>query len=75
MKLIIFGSTGATGLQLIAQALELGHQVTAFARSPEKIEQTHEKLTWMKGDVLDQAAVEKASQGHDTVLCALGMAY
>ena len=37
MKVIIFGSTGATGQQVVKQALEHGHEVTAFARSPEKL--------------------------------------
>ena len=44
MKLIIFGSTGSTGRQVVTQALEQGHDVTAFARSPEKLNQKHEKL-------------------------------
>ena len=42
MKLIIFGSTGVTGRQIVTQALEQGHDVTAFARSPEKLDQKHE---------------------------------
>lgn len=72
MKVIIFGSTGATGQQVVKQALEQGHDVTAFARSPEKFDQTHEKLQVLKGDVLDFASVEGAIRGHDAVLCAIG---
>ncbi len=37
MKLAIFGSTGSIGLQLVKQALEYGHTVTAFARNPSKL--------------------------------------
>ena len=73
MKLIIFGSTGGTGRQIVAQALEQGHDVTAFARSPEKLDQKHEKLKVVQGNVLDFASVERAIQGQDVVLCALGM--
>ena len=73
MELIIFGSTGYTGRQVMTQALEQGHDVTAFARSPEKLDQKHEKLQVIKGDVLDFASVERAIQGQDVVLCALGM--
>ena len=73
MKLIIFGSTGPTGRQVVTQALEQGHEVTAFARSPEKLDQKHEKLQVIKGDVLDFASVESAIQGQDVVLCTLGM--
>ena len=73
MKLVIFGSTGGTGLQVVAQALEQGHDVTAFVRSPEKLTQKHEKLQVVKGDVLDLASVERAIQGQDAVLCTLGL--
>ena len=73
MKLIIFGSTGLTGRQVVTQALEQGHDVTAFARSPEKLDQKHEKLQVIKGNVLDFSSVERAIQGQDVVLCALGM--
>jgi len=73
MKLIILGSTGSTGRQVVTQALEQGHDVTAFARSPEKLDQKHEKLQVIKGDVLDFASVERAIQGQDVVLCTLGL--
>jgi len=73
MKLIIFGSTGGTGCQVVTQALEQGHDVTAFARSPEKLNQKHVKLQVVKGNVLDFASVERAIQGQDVVLCTLGL--
>jgi putative NADH-flavin reductase len=73
MKLIVFGSTGPTGRQVVTQALEQGHDVSAFARSPEKLDQEHEKLQVIKGDVLDLDSVERAIQGQDVVLCTLGM--
>jgi putative NADH-flavin reductase len=73
MKLIIFGSTGGTGRQIITQALEQGYEVTAFARNPEKLDQEHDKLEVIKGNVLEFASVERAIQGQDIVLCTLGM--
>jgi putative NADH-flavin reductase len=73
MKLIIFGSTGCTGRQVVTQALEQGHEVTAFARSPEKLNLKHERLKVVKGNVLDFASVERAIQGKDVVLCTLGL--
>lgn len=74
MKLIIFGSTGGTGRQLVAQALEQGHAVSAFARHPEKLTQEleHDQLQVVEGDVQDTASVEEAVKGQDAVLCALG---
>lgn len=37
MNLLLFGATGATGQQVMEQALARGHQVTAVARRPEAI--------------------------------------
>lgn len=72
MKLLIIGSTGSIGQQLVAQALEQGHSVTAFARNPAKIPLRHPHLTIIQGDAMNLSAVEKAVQGQDVVLCALG---
>lgn len=73
MNIIIFGSTGGTGQQLIKQALEKGYSVSAFARSPEKIILKHERLKVIEGDVLNLQSVEKAIQNHDAVLCSIGL--
>jgi putative NADH-flavin reductase len=72
MKLLIFGSTGSIGRQLIQQALEQGHAVTAFARDPAKLNIDHASLQVFQGDVMDYAAVEQAVQGQEAVLCVLG---
>ena len=72
MKLIIFGSTGSIGRQLVEQALEQGHMVAAFARDPVRVDIKHANLEVIQGDVLDPASVEKAVQGRDAVLCSLG---
>ena len=73
MKLIIFGSTGTIGRQLVLQSLQLGHQVTAFARSKEKLSDIqHSNLSVYEGDALDFQNVLSAIKGHDVVLCALG---
>ena len=73
MRLVIFGATGTIGRHLVDQALSRNHQVTAFARSPEKFGQSDENLQVVEGDVLEPASVKSAIQGHDVVLCALGM--
>jgi putative NADH-flavin reductase len=72
MKLIIFGSTGSVGRQLVELALAEGHAVTAFARDPAKLNIKHANLKIVQGDVLDFASVEKAVQGQDAVLSAIG---
>ncbi len=72
MNLVIFGASGRTGRHLIEQALEQGHAVAAFARTPGKIQAKHEKLRIVQGNVLDPTAVEEAVAGQEVVLCALG---
>ena len=44
MKLIVLGATGPSGQQVVALALEAGHEVTAVARTPSKITTAHDKL-------------------------------
>lgn len=73
MKVAIFGATGPTGQTLVKQALKKGYNVTAFARSPEKLSIKDNNLTVVKGDVLRYEDVEKAVKGQDVVLSALGV--
>ncbi len=72
MKLVIFGATGTIGRQVVEQALEQGHTVTAFARNPAKLDLQHPQLTRYPGDVMDLPAVEQAVRGQDAVVCVLG---
>ena len=72
MKLLIIGSTGGTGRELVKQGLEQGHQVTAFARTPSKLAFSHHNFRIAQGDVTDYGSVDSAIAGQDAVLCALG---
>ncbi|MGK7893767.1 MAG: NAD(P)-dependent oxidoreductase [Xenococcus sp. (in: cyanobacteria)] len=72
MKLVIFGSTGGIGREVVEQALQQEHTVTAFARNPAKLEIENPNLQIFPGDVLDLSAVEQAVQGQDAVVCTLG---
>lgn len=72
MKILIIGATGGTGKQLVSIALELGHDVTAFARKASGIKNKHEKLKIIEGNVLNLNSLIEASKGQDAVLCALG---
>ncbi len=72
MKLLIIGGTGGTGQELIKQALEQGHHLTALVRNPEKVIITHPNLRVIKGNVLDFDNVEKVVAGQDAVLSVLG---
>jgi len=72
MRILIIGATGGTGRQLVAQALEAGHQVTALVRNLSKLKMNHERLTVINGNVLDYSSVAAAVKGQQAVLSALG---
>jgi len=73
MKLIVFGSTGGIGRQVVAQALDAGHQVTAVARHPEMLTIQHERLRVVRGDALELGSFQQALTGQDVVVSALGI--
>lgn len=72
MKLLIIGGTGGTGKELIKQALEQGHSLTALVRNPEKVKITHQNLNVIKGNVLDYDKVQEVVAEQDAVLSVLG---
>ena len=72
MKVTIFGATGRTGKHLVRKALKAGHDVTAYVRTPDKLDIRDPKLTVVQGVLADAAAVSKAIQGADAVLSGLG---
>ena len=73
MKVVIFGATGPTGLQLVQQALSLRHEVTAFVRSPEALAPVAGRVRIVTGDATqDRAAVAEAIERQDVVISALG---
>ena len=73
MKLLIFGSTGGTGRELVKQALaQEEYTVTAFARRPEALAIKHPRLKVVQGNVTDYASVERAIEGQEAALSALG---
>ncbi|MEO1672760.1 MAG: SDR family oxidoreductase [Cyanobacteria bacterium J06631_2] len=72
MKLVIFGSTGSVGIQVVEQALEQGHTVTAFVRDHSKLNLQHSSLNIFAGDVMNPDLVEQAVIGHDAAICVLG---
>lgn len=77
MEVVVFGATGRVGRHVVDNALLAEHEVRAFVRSPEKVEQVHldnSQLSVIEGDVLDTEVVERAVQGADAVLSALGSA-
>jgi putative NADH-flavin reductase len=72
MRVLIVGATGGTGRQLVVQALDRGHHVTALVRNPAALQIEHPRLRVVRGNVLEPASVEEAMRGQDAVISALG---
>jgi putative NADH-flavin reductase len=87
MRLFLIGATGRIGTEILDLALARGHQVTAFVRSPQKLEaaraaaatrpgrrpmDTGGSLTIVRGDLKRADSIAKALPGHDAVLSAIG---
>jgi putative NADH-flavin reductase len=71
MKLFVLGATGGTGKEILALALARGHEVTAFVRSPGKL-QAAERLAIVAGDPRSRESLAAALPGHDAVLSTIG---
>lgn len=72
MNVTVFGASGATGREVVRQALDRGHAVRAFVRDPDTLRIRHARLETMLGDVTEFASVERAVRGADVVASALG---
>ncbi|MFF8270921.1 NAD(P)-dependent oxidoreductase [Streptomyces sp. NPDC016562] len=76
MKITVFGATGGVGREVVRQALDAGHEVTAVVRDPARLPvPAHERLRVATvSDVTDQEAVLSVISGQDAVVSALGAA-
>ena len=71
MHLLLLGSTGRTGGHVLDLALDHGHEVTAFVRSPSKVE-PRSKLHVVRGDPQSGEGLAAALEGCDAVISTLG---
>ncbi|XP_051981575.1 flavin reductase (NADPH)-like [Xyrauchen texanus] len=72
MKVAVLGATGQTGQQLVNQALQQGHTVTAIVRNPGKLTVTHENLKVVEGDIFSEDSLKPHFKGQDAVMSCLG---
>jgi len=72
MRIIVFGASGGIGKHVVQQALEGGHQVTAFVRNPDKLSIEHPNLSIFQGDVMEAEKVEQATAKQEAVISTLG---
>ena len=74
LRVAVLGATGATGRQLVAQALDRGHAVVALARDPGRVDTSGTgRLRAVAVDVHDPGSVLRALAGVDVVVSGLGV--
>jgi len=74
MKLLVLGATGPTGQQVVRQALDFGHEVTAFVRDPAKLPVVSGTLEVVTGTLPDsEQTLAGALRGRDAVISSLGV--
>jgi uncharacterized protein YbjT (DUF2867 family) len=73
VRLSVFGATGATGAEVVRQALARQHEVVALVRSPDLVLRRHDKLAVHKGLPISAADVEGVVRGADAVVHCLGI--
>jgi putative NADH-flavin reductase len=70
MKIALIGATGNVGQRIIDEALSRGHEVTALARSADKLE-AREGLTPIVFDLTDEDNAPAAIAGHDCAILSV----
>jgi putative NADH-flavin reductase len=59
-------------MELVKQALELGHTVTALVRNPAKMTIKHPNLTTVHANIMETESLAAHLKGQDAVICTLG---
>jgi putative NADH-flavin reductase len=72
MKVAVVGASGRGGSRIVAELARRGHQVTALARNPDKIE-AGPNITVRRGD-LNEVGFPGLLAGHDAVVSAVRFA-
>jgi len=77
LKLLVIGATRGTGRQVMQQALAAGHAVVALARDPARIDVPSsvpdQRLSVVRGDVLDPSSLAPAMADRNAVISTLGV--
>nr|XP_006626656.1 PREDICTED: uncharacterized protein At2g34460, chloroplastic-like [Lepisosteus oculatus] len=72
MRLAVLGATGQTGQQLVTQALQQGHSVTAIVRNLTKLTVEHQNLKVVEGNIFSEDSLSPHFKGQDAVISCLG---
>jgi putative NADH-flavin reductase len=72
MRLLVLGATGGVGLELVRQAIQQGHTVTALVRDSQRLQPFAGRIQVVPGDLLNPSELATALQGHEAVVSGFG---
>jgi putative NADH-flavin reductase len=72
MKLLVLGATGGIGLEIMLQAAQRNHKVTALVRAPERLKSIDARFGVIQGDPLNRAELARAMEDQDAILSGFG---
>jgi putative NADH-flavin reductase len=73
MKFTVIGSTSPTGLHILELGIKRGHEVVAFTRRPQQLENVKGLKQVVTGDGLNLFDVKKAIHKRDAVIAIIGV--
>lgn len=59
-------------MEIVRQAVERSHSVTAFVRSADRLKAFGDRITIRQGNLLNAAELEEVVRGHDAVVSGFG---
>ena len=72
MQILVLGATGGVGLEIVRNAIDQGHSVTALVRSPQRLHPFGSGVTVLSGNLLNRSDLHTAIRGKDAVLSGFG---
>jgi putative NADH-flavin reductase len=72
MNLLVLGATGGIGQEIVRQALDRNHKVTALVRKAEPLQPFGNRIQLIQGDPLSCAELASVMEHQDAVLSGFG---
>lgn len=73
MKVLLIGSTGFSGKEVLKELLAQGHQVTATTRSANSLHLNNPNLEVLEGNIMNPLFLQNAIKEQDAVINCLGI--
>ncbi|QDO01699.1 NAD-dependent epimerase/dehydratase family protein [Streptomyces sp. RLB3-17] len=72
MHIGVIGATGTIGSRIVAEALDRGHQVTAFSRDVSNVRDGRDNIAWKDVDVTNADGIAAVLPGLDVLISGFG---